>query len=288
VNFWVVLAGACAGLGCFLVIREIVPAPPRLDAALARIAAGATAGPAAGASQRFAQRVAASVPWLPVPAADLRLLGQDTGAWVASKLTYGLLGLAVPAALSGLLTLGGIRPGWSAPVAASLALGVALFMAPDVVTRVNATEKRADFRHALTSYLDLVALERSAGAGPTEALEAAAGIGGGWVFKRIGAALDQARQAGAEPWAGLVQLARETAISELADLADIAGMAGQEGAKVLDTLLSRAAAMRAEALAADHAKAASRTTTMVVPVALLAAGFVLLLIFPDFYRVFIA
>lgn len=284
----VVLAGVCAGLGCFLLIRELIPAPPRLDAALARLAADATAEPSARASHRLARRVVASVPWLPVPSADLRLLGRDTGTWVASKVALGLLGLAVPAALSALLALGGVRYGWTVPVAVSLAMGVVFFMAPDLVTRVNAAEKRADFRHALTSYLDLVALERSAGAGPTEALEAAADIGGGWAFERIRAALDQARKAGAEPWAGLAQLARETGISELADLADIAGIAGQEGAKVLDTLLSRAAAMRSEALAADRAKAASRTTTMVVPVALLATGFVLLLIFPDFYRVFIA
>jgi Flp pilus assembly protein TadB len=287
VSTWIVLAGACAGLGCFLVIREILPAAPQLDAALARLTSGATPESSARPSRRLARRVAASAPWLPVPSADLRLLGQDTEAWVASKVTCGLLGLAMPAILSALLTLGGIRPGWTFPVAVSLAIGVAFFMAPDLVTRVNAAERRADFRHALTSYLDLVALERSAGAGPSEALESAAGISGGWAFERIGAALDQARKAGAEPWAGLAQLARETGISELADLADIAGIAGQEGAKVLDTLLARAAAMRAEALAADHAKAASRTTTMVVPVALLATGYVLLLIFPDFYRVFI-
>ena len=74
-----------------------------------------------------------------------------------------------------------------------------MFFAPDLVTRVNAAEKRTDFRHALTSYLDLVALERGAGAAPTEALEAAAEIGGGWAFERIAAALDAARQAGRRP-----------------------------------------------------------------------------------------
>jgi hypothetical protein len=42
--------------------------------------------------------------------------------------------------------------------------------------------------------------------------------------------------------------------------------------------------MRAEALAADRARAGARSTTMVVPIALLAAGFLLLLIFPVVYR----
>jgi Flp pilus assembly protein TadB len=159
-----------------------------------------------------------------------------------------------------------------------------LFLAPDLVTRVNAAERRADFRHALTSYLDLVALERGAGAGPTEALEAAADIGQGWAFRRVAAALDQARRSGAAPWTALAALAAETGISELADLADIAEVAGHEGARILETLTARAASMRAQALAADRARAGARSTTMVVPIALLAAGFLLLLIFPVVYR----
>jgi Flp pilus assembly protein TadB len=154
------------------------------------------------------------------------------------------------------------------------------------VTRVNATEKRYDFRHALSSYLDLVGLERGAGAGPTEALEAAAEIGGGWAFRRIEAALDGARRVGAAPWTALAGLAAETGVVELADLADIAEVAGQEGARILDTLAARAASMRAQALSADRAKAGSRGTTMVVPIALLAVGFLILLIFPILYRTF--
>ena len=65
-------------------------------------------------------------------------------------------------------------------------------------------------------------------------------------------------------------------------------MAGQEGARILDTLAARAASMRAQQLSADRAKAGSRSTTMVVPIALLAAGFLLLLIFPMLYRTFLA
>ena len=174
------------------------------------------------------------------------------------------------------------------PAVTSLACGAALFFAPDLVTRVNAAERRADFRHALTSYLDLVALERGAGAAPTEALEAAAEIGGGWAFERITAALDQARRAGSAPWTALAGLATETGVVELADIADIAEVAGQEGARILETLAARAASMRAEALAADRARAGARSTTMVIPIALLAAGFLLLLVFPIVYRTFVA
>ncbi len=54
----------------------------------------------------------------------------------------------------------------------------------------------------------------------------------------------------------------------------------------MQTLAARAESMRAEALAATKAQAGSRSTTMVVPIALLGAGFLLLLIFPIVYRTF--
>ncbi len=287
-SLWVIVAGLLAGAGLFIIVRELVPAPPRLDAALARLdhgvpAPGRITEPARPAG-KLAQRIAAELPWLPVPSADLALLGQDRESWIASKVTCGTAGLAVPLALTGLASL--VSPGlnWTVPVAVSLLCGAALFFAPDLVTRVNAAERRADFRQALTSYLDLVALERGAGAGPTEALEAAAEIGDGWAFRRISGALDAARRSGAPPWTALSRLADETGIPELADIADIAEVAGQEGAKILDTLSARAASMRAEALAAERARAGARSTTMVIPIALLGAGFLLLLIFPIVYR----
>jgi Flp pilus assembly protein TadB len=288
VNLWLIASGILGGLGVFLLVREIAPAPARLDAALTRLDVGqAGAGPRRSRTG-LARRVATELPWVPVPSADLALLGQDRETWLASKVGCGLLGLALPAVLVSVTALGGVRLPLAVPALASLACGAVLFFAPDLVTRVNAAERRVDFRHALTSYLDLVALERGAGAAPTEALEAAAEIGGGWAFERITAALDQARREGSAPWTALAGLASETGVVELADIADIAEVAGQEGARVLETLAARAASMRAEALAADRARAGARSTTMAIPIALLAAGFLLLLVFPIVYRTFVA
>jgi Flp pilus assembly protein TadB len=287
VSTWAVIAGALAGLGVFVAISELLPAGSRIDAALARMnsqpGGSAVTSPRA---QRAGRRLAELLPWLPVPSQDLALLGQDRSAWLASKVSCGLLGLAAPVLLSVLAALAGHPLSWAVPVLGALALGGGMFFAPDLVTHVNAAEKRYDFRHALSSYLDLVGLERGAGAGPTEALEAAAQIGGGWAFQRIAAALEAARRVGAAPWAALAELAAETGVTELADLADIAEVAGQEGARILDTLAARAASMRAQQLSADRAKAGSRGTTMVVPIALLAAGFLILLVFPVIARTF--
>jgi Flp pilus assembly protein TadB len=283
---WLIAAGVLAGLGCWLAVSELIPAGPSLRAAIDRLDSGGGAQDAVSLPVRLGHRLAAAAPWLPVPAKDLRLLGQDPADWLASKVSLGFAGLALVPVLSALLALSGRSLPWTIPVGGALTLGAAMFFAPDLVTLARARQKRADFRHALTSYLDLVALERGAGAAPTEALEAAAEVGHGWAFERIGAALSQARKASAPPWDGLAGLADEIGITELADLAEITGVAGQDGARILDTLSARAESMRAEALAATKAQAGARSTTMVLPIALLAGGFLVLLIFPDFYRLF--
>src|ERR1700728_157652 len=111
-SLWVIAAGILGGLGIFIVIRELAPAAPRrLAAALARLDHGPvlgparTAGPAGRPAGRLAQRVAAGVPWLPVPTADLTLLGQDRETWIASKIACGLAGLAVPLLLAALASV---------------------------------------------------------------------------------------------------------------------------------------------------------------------------------------
>jgi len=284
-NAWPIAAGLLTGLGCWLAVRELAPAAPDLRAAMRRLDSGGPGQPADWPG-RLSGRFPTTPRWLPVPSADLRLLGQDASSWLAAKFACGVLGLALAPVLSALLVLAGRPVPWMLPAGGSLGLGALLFFLPDFVTRVNASERRADFRHALTSYLDLVALERGAGAAPTEALEAAAAVGRGWAFERIEAALDQARKASVPPWDGLAALAAEIGVTELADVAEIAGVAGQEGARILDTLAARAESMRAQALTAMKARAGARSTTMVLPIALLAGGFLVLLIFPDFYRLF--
>jgi Flp pilus assembly protein TadB len=285
VSLLAIFSGALIGLGLFVAVALLLPGRPSLDAALARI--HGTARPEAEplTLNSLGHRIG-TLPWLPVPSTDLAILGEDREKWLTSKVTYGLVGLLLVPFVEVMLFLTGQPQSLTIPAIVSVVLGVGLFFAPDLVVRVNAAEKRADFRHALTSYLDLVSLQRGAGAAPTEALEAAAAIGGNWAFERIAAALANARKASRPPWEGLADLAEQTGIIELADLAEIAEVAGQEGARILQTITARAESMRAEALAATKAKASSRSTTMVVPIALLGAGFLLLLVFPVVYRTF--
>lgn len=286
-SVWLVAGGLLTGLGCWLFIRELIPTGPSLRAALDRLdSAGGRADDQAPFRVRLGRHLAAEVPWLAIPGIDLRILGKDQSDWLVSKVGLCAVGLALVPSVSALAALGGHSLPWVIPVGGMVVLGALMFFLPDLITRADARNRRADFRHALASYFDLVALERGAGAAPTEALEAAAQVGFGWAFARIRATLEQARKASQPPWDGLAKLANEIGIGELSDLAEIAEVAGQEGARILETLAARAEAMRTQALAATKAQAGARSTTMVLPISLLASGFLVLLIFPDFYRLF--
>ena len=162
--------------------------------------------------------------------------------------------------------------------------GGCLWFAPDLDVRAEAARRRRDFTHAFISYLQLVRLARTAGAGTSEALEYAARIGDGWAFARIAAVLDGRRP---RPRAALGPPGRprrgHRGPRSVAELAGTAEIAGTEGAKIAATLAARTESLRGRMLADTRARASSRTTTMIVPLTLLGMGFVLLLAWPAFY-----
>ncbi|TYB48550.1 type II secretion system F family protein [Actinomadura chibensis] len=283
-----VIAGVLVGLGLVLLISELRPAPPRLDAILDNLEGRADPpeGPGAGGAgpkERLAAWLAGPG-GLPVPRRDLALLGKTPERHVLEKIGCALLGLLLPGVPAFTAALSGLSVPVSVPVGAGLIMAVALFMAPDAAVRVDAAKRRVEFRRVLITYLDLVALERAAGAAPNEALETAARVSGGWVFRRIAGVLERARRAQEPPWEGLARLGAEVGVEEMADIADIARTAGDEGAKILETLTAKADAMRGEQLADAVSGANANTTTMVIPISLLGFGFMLLLAFPVLYR----
>jgi Type II secretion system (T2SS), protein F len=294
--------GAVAGVGVTVVLRELLPSHPDLGSALGRLApdplastgrVGRADGPAeregrAAAALEGAQRwlaAQAETLGLPVPRRELALTGQPVGRFVATKLAAGLLGLAFPPTLAAVMGVIGLRLPAALPAAASVAAAAVLFALPDVDARRRAAEARREFRRALCSYLDLVALERLADAGAVEALERAARAGSGWVFDRIRDALLRAQLAGITPWAALGRLAEEVGVPELGDAADIVALSGEDGAAVHQTLRARAAALRGAILADAQAEANAASEKLIAPVACLGLVFIALLAYPAFARI---
>ena len=139
-------------------------------------------------------------------------------------------------------------------------------------------------RRALCSYLDLVSLRRDASEGPTIALERAAALGEGWVFRRITDALIAARLAGDPPWDGLRRLAADTGVGELADVAR--HRRDRRPGRCVDR--ADAACPRAVAAGAAAGRGGGagqhRQREAHAPVALLSIAFLLLFLYPALAR----
>jgi hypothetical protein len=298
VTLWaVLLAGALVGAGATTFVAGLVPAEPDLAAAMDRIlpADGAalrrepsmdpTGESVLARTRRRALPRAAETLGLRRYASDLRMVDGTVESLAARKLGHAAVGLAAPALFSAILWLLGVRLPFTVPTVAGLALAATLFMAPDLELRKGAAAARSSMRRAACVFLELVALERAADAGTTEALDRAATIGGSREFARIRDALLRAELAGQPSWTGLTGLAESTGVPELGDLADIMRVAGQDGAAVYSTLRARATSLRGQLLATNTAKANAASEHMAIPVSLLGLCFMALLGYPAFVRI---
>ena len=294
ITWQVLLAGALVGAGLAVVVAGLVPTHPDLRAALARLdprtasdftTAPEGNGPLGAARARVLPRLIETL-GLRRFAADLRMVDQNAETLAVRKIGYALLGLAFPSVMALMLAAVGVRAPTVMPVVIAVASAGVLFFVPDVELRRRAGRARDDMRRATCVYLELVALERAADSGATEALERAATVGQSREFERIREALLTAEVTGKPAWAGLHDLAAATQVPELGDLADIMRLSGQDGAAVYSTLRARAASLRNQLLTATAAQANAASEHMTVPVALLGVAFMALIAYPAFARIF--
>jgi len=294
-----VLAGGLVGLGVFLLALGLARPTPPLSATLARVHAGATSGHAVedawrgddlpGWRERLGRSVLAGLYAAGIKLSsvreDLRVTGRSVESLCASKaLTVAGAALAPPA-LAAVLALAGISVGVLIPAWLSVTLAAAGAVLPDIRVRAQAARRRRGFRHAVGAYLTQVAISLAGGAAPEEALHKSLSASRGWAFARLAAALDRARLAGQAPWVALGQLGTELGVSELGELAASMSLAGTEGARVRESLTAKAAALRRHELAEAETAAAAATERMVLPIALLAFGFVVFLLYPALTQV---
>jgi Flp pilus assembly protein TadB len=289
-----IVLGVVAGLAGTLTWRALVPPAPPLAASLRRLEqAGA---PVAIVTTEGGDRLAAAVgrrtsTWitnalegigldLGTLHADLRLVGRSVDQHMGTKVVLAILGLLLPSATVAVAALGGVAFSFTIPVVAGLVLGVAFFFVPDLTLRSEAAERRKAFRHALSSFLDLVVISLAGGAGVESALRDAAGIGEGWAFTQLRSALDVTMLTGETPWSALGRLGQELGVAELAELAASVSLAGTEGARVRESLAAKAKSLRDHELSEAEAEAQSATERMALPVVLLFLGFLILIGFP--------
>lgn len=274
-------AGASVGAGGWLIAREVWPAGPDLAALIARDSGPPPGDLPSGWRLRIGRAGRPLVArLLPVAPTDLAVTGTSPEGLAARVVLAGLCGLLVPAVLLAAARLAGVGVGWLAVPLVGVACGLACAVSP--VSRLRGTARRArrEFRAALASYLDMVALERAADAGAADAVLRAATIGDGWAFTRLRGAVDGARLSGISVWQSLAGLGVELGVPELADLADIVGLAASDGARMLDTLAAKATSMRGATLAEEKTRANAASTRMQIPAAAIFYTLLLILLFP--------
>lgn len=287
------VAGLGVGLGLVLIGAGVRPAPVPLARALAaldqRRPLGLPGRPALPALVRLVGTPLASSGWGErvgtTFAADLRITGTSLAEHLAQRVAFVVVALAWAPVTSALMWAGGVPVGPALPAAGSLALAPAGLLYPGALLRSKAADRRRAFRHALSSFIDVVAISLAGGRGVDTALHDGAASGQGWSFDALRRALLEARLAGETPWAGLARLGDELAVSELRELAASAALAGTEGARVRVSLAAKARAIRLRGLSDIEAAAQSATERMTLPVVLLLVAFIAFLIFPGVIRV---
>ncbi|KIR66664.1 MULTISPECIES: type II secretion system F family protein [Micromonospora] len=262
-----VVGGAAVGLGLFLVVREALPAAPALGPALRRLHQPPGTGRAT--TGRGPDWIGGFARWLRPPHRQLALLDRTPEQYALSLLLSALVGLATPTFLGAVLFLGGVSVPLAVPLLGSLGMAfvAALIAHRSVLTRADAA--RDEFRQAVCTYLDLVALQLSAAHGPVQALERAATVCDGWVFDRIRESLRIAQMQMHSPWDELRELADRIGIPELGDVGAIMRSSGSEGAQVHDTLRSRADSLRDQIRTDNLARAEAITSRLDIPGSLL-------------------
>jgi Flp pilus assembly protein TadB len=292
----VLLAGAGAGVGLWLIWRAVTARPSLadIDATLCRPGRPATAPDGPSLGDRIEHRAVAAVTTRLARigldprdrATDLAVTRKTVEQHVSTKLMWAVIG-ATTAGLFALIFAAGGLPILPAPIAVLAAvMATGGFFVPDLSLAQRAKDARTGFRHAYSSYLDLVDVMIAAGAGPESALQNAADSGEGWAFEAIRDALETAKRSRNQSvWAALGDLGARLDVAELGQLASSASLVDTEGARIRDSVAAQAETLRAAQLAEVEASAESATERMSVPVVVLLAGFVLFIAYPAVHSI---
>ncbi|MDQ2836236.1 MAG: type II secretion system protein [Actinomycetota bacterium] len=294
------IIGALLGATLFWVVLKVAPPRPRPITELARFDQQQSAGrPAAlavtttGTGSVQDQLGALVTRQLAVRNLEYTSLRQDLA--LTGKTFEAVMGAKVVAAVGGFLialmlmvglqlTVGLPLPAGT-PLVLALLVAAVFFFLPDLDARSVATRRRRDFRRALGSYLDLVALEMAGSAAPAEALPNAARVGTGWPLALLRDTLFRATRSGRNAWDALTELGERVGVAELRDLGSLIRLVSHDGARVRQTLTARAATMRRRELAEAEGLAGKRDQSMRLAQILIGFGFIVFIGYPAIINV---
>jgi hypothetical protein len=206
--------------------------------------------------------------------ADLRLTGSTERGVVRSALTKAATSGIVSTTTLLLAARGtpfGNGPG---PYVAGVITPWFIFVGSMRKVGRTAEKMRSDIDLAVAVILDLVNIQTAGGAGIETALMSAVTVGDGWVFNGIREVLAGAFASRRSYWDGLWELGQEWGSTSLVDIANTGRLTGTHGARVRQSLMSKAASLRAKNLARVEHEAQQRTEQMGIPMVLLFVSFI--------------
>ena len=154
------------------------------------------------------------------------------------------------------------------------------YMLPDMELKKKAEARRVEFSRALTAYVTLLGSSIAGGGGITTAMADAANMGEGWVFTKIRHVLDEANLSGTSPWVALDRLGRDLRVTPLIELAGSLTLAGNSGARITETLHSRAESSREKELADLRSEAEAKSSSLGMPVGMMLLGWAVFMGYP--------
>jgi tight adherence protein C len=228
---------------------------------------------------------------------DLRMAGMSAEQFAVDKVMLAAFGVVIPAVFLLLLQAMGVGVPLVAVLCVGVIFGLVGFITPNLLLSAEATRYRKDFRHGLSSLLELVSIGMAGGAQVQNAMADAiragrpvgpmvSSRGEGWVFQELASPIDKAVQERQPPWEHIALLGDELGIPELGELTSSIKAAGSEGANVRNSLAARAQSLRARRVAELEGEAGETSQKMSFPIALLAFGFLLFIGYPAVMRVF--
>lgn len=287
--------GALVGGGLFVLVRELLPSRPDMDAVLDRLEnttpnLGPTTSSLPPGARRRRQEGSVGSVWerageqilashghrLSVPRSDLELLNKSVSHHVGTKVLGSLLALVM-------VQVGGLLLGlaWAPPLVASLGFAAFIWFDADATVRRQAKAARLEVRYAIASFLERAQLERGANVGPEAAVQRTAEVGDHWILTRISAALKRAELAGIPQWEALKQLGEQLDIPELAAPAESFSLAGA-GASIQKTLATQGLLLRQRLLTDREAEANAASERLVVPGTVLFTVVLVMFAYPAF------
>jgi pilus assembly protein TadC len=272
------LLGGLLGIGVWLISRGAVATAPPLRVELERFHLPASAE--CSLWERQAARLLGTSLRPRSLDADLAIVGTSMERHLLDKLAVAIALAGCPVLIAVLTLSAGVGlPAGPVLLGSGVGLGVG-FLVPDVLVRARATERRREFRAALSVFVNVLTIVLAGGGGLETALDAAASSSSSWPFQRLRAVLAQSRMSGEAAWDVLDRLGRELQVPELREVAASITLAGDSGARVRQSLDAKAASMREHDLAAARAEAESQSELMALPTVAMLVAFVLLIGYP--------